>query len=709
LCIAIETRFVDYVVEALTGDPTLVSEAILMCLKTVADSSYRQLLLKNFLPFAKISCGEFQLSHLYHALSRADAVADLLTALRSSVDVDHWLLAYQIAFDLAENASQRFRADIIRVLPSEMSDVFNILTRQQQMEMYLHFLFNNCDTDIHILVALKESLDFSKMAIRSGIAISYSFMYTGTADDNFYRHNTPWFSSGRGWSQFVTIASVGAIHRGHLRAAVQVLQPFIAKGAPPYALGGALYALGLIYANYTWESRILEIVLQAMRNAPSPVIKHGGCLAVGLIALCTHNSGLYDQMAGVMCGDSPEAGEAAGYAMGMIMLGYGPCEQLTKLQQYTALTPHEKVMRGGAMGLALGMYGTEEKSDRQYLTLVSSQHPLMREGAAWTVALAYVGTASGTALQRLLHLAVSDVNGDVRRAAVIGVGFVLSKRPNEAPAMLDLLSKSYHAHVRSGAALAVGIACAGTGMPEAVEILKPLLADLEDFVKQSAMIAMAMVLQQQSDAAVPYCVEFRKYLRGMISKKKPEMQVFGLCLAYGILSASGRSVVISCNSLRGENSIVATVGLALFCNFFFWHPLALMLLLAFHPTGIIGLDKSLETPKWQFLSLGSKRLYANPPSFESEKKVAQIAESIQLSISKKKEEPKPEAAKAKTRDDEEDDEVDWQILNNASRVTLRQIEGIDLNYSERYRPVTGEVFHGFVMLKEIESQEEEDE
>jgi hypothetical protein len=43
----------------------------------------------------------------------------------------------------------------------------------------------------------------------------------------------------------------------------------------------------------------------------------------------------------------------------------------------------------------------------------------------YTIALAYCGTASNKAIRRLLHVAVSDVSDDVRRAAVTALGFVL--------------------------------------------------------------------------------------------------------------------------------------------------------------------------------------------------------------------------------------------------------------------------------------------
>jgi 26S proteasome regulatory subunit N2 len=332
--------------------------------------------------------------------------------------------------------------------------------------------------------------------------------------------------------------------------------------------------------------------------------------------------------------------------------------------------------------------------------LLNSRIPLLRQSAAWVTALAYVGSASNVALQRLLHLAVSDVNPDVRRAAVTGIGFVLSRSPKEVPGMVDLLAKSYHPHVRAGAALALGITAAGTGMPEAIAILEPLLNDLEEFVKQAAMIAMALVLQQQSDTCVPFCKKFRAYLRKLIKRKGSEMEVFGLCVAYGVMNAGGRNVVVSCNSLRGENSALPTVGLALFCNYFYWNPLTLMLPLAFHPTTIIGLDRNLQLANWKILSRGSPALYANPPSFESETEIIKNTKAT-LSITPQ-ELQQPSVEKSMVEPEEE-----WSVLENPSRVTLNQFPGIDLNYSESYRPVCEEIFHGFVMLKEIAEGEDD--
>ncbi len=61
----------------------------------------------------------------------------------------------------------------------------------------------------------------------------------------------------------------------------------------------------------------------------------------------------------------------------------------------------------------------------------------------------------------------------------------------------------------AGAAMAVGVACAGTGMRSAVDLLAPLLTDAVDFVRQGALISTALVLMQQPEAKVRTCATFR--------------------------------------------------------------------------------------------------------------------------------------------------------------------------------------------------------
>lgn len=91
------------------------------------------------------------------------------------------------------------------------------------------------------------------------------------------------------------------------------------------------------------------------------------------------------------------------------------------------------------------------------------QDPILRFGGMFAIGMAYRGTDNNGAIQKLLHFAVSDVSDDVRRAAVINLGFVLLGVPDQCPAIVSLLAQSYNPHLRYGAAMAVGIACAGSG------------------------------------------------------------------------------------------------------------------------------------------------------------------------------------------------------------------------------------------------------
>ena len=47
-----------------------------------------------------------------------------------------------------------------------------------------------------------------------------------------------------------------------------------------------------------------------------------------------------------------------------------------------------------------------------------------------------------------LHNSCADVSNDVRRAAVLNLGFVLAASPEQCPKIVSLLAESYNPHVR---------------------------------------------------------------------------------------------------------------------------------------------------------------------------------------------------------------------------------------------------------------------
>lgn len=258
---------------------------------------------------------------------------------------------------------------------------------------------------------------------------------------------------------------------------------------------------------------------------------------------------------------------------------------MQSMLQYAHDTSHEKIVRGLAIGIALLVYGCEERADTLIKQMTDDKDPHLRYGGMYAIAMAYCGTANNSAMKILLHAAVSDVNDDVRRAAVTALGFVLFRVPSQCPRVVSLLAASYNPHMRYGSAMAVGIACAGTGMQSAMDVLEPLWADPVDFVRQAAFMATAMVLIQHNETQTPKVKKFREHLDKAIGDPHEEiLSRFGAILSAGILDAGGRNVTISLRSRAGHHRMSSIIGMAVFTQSWYWYPLVHFLSLSFTPT-----------------------------------------------------------------------------------------------------------------------------
>jgi len=86
--------------------------------------------------------------------------------------------------------------------------------------------------------------------------------------------------------------------------------------------------------------------------------------------------------------------------------------------------------------------------------------------------------------------------------------------------------------------MALGIACAGTGLKEAIALLDPMTNDPVNFVRQGALIASAMILIQQTEATCARVKDFRAlYAKVVVDKHEDVMAKFGAILAQGIIDA----------------------------------------------------------------------------------------------------------------------------------------------------------------------------
>merc|ERR1711881_793067 len=299
--------------------------------------------------------------------------------------------------------------------------------------------------------------------------------------------------------------------------------------------------------------------------------------------------------------------------------------------QYAHDTQHEKIVRGLAMGMALVMYARQEAADELINGLLEDPDPTLRYGGIMTLALAYCGTSSNKAVRKLLHVAVSDVSDDVRRVAVMSLGFVLFRKPGSVPRMVELLAESYNPHVRYGATMALGIACAGTGLDEAIDLLEPMMKDSVDFVRQGALISLAMILVQQNEVMNPKVGTIRKQLAKVIADRHEDaMAKFGCALALGIIDAGGRNCTIGLQTQTGNLNMSAVVGMAVFTQYWYWFPLTHFLCLSFTPSSVIGVDEELEIPAFKFHSNTRPSLFDYPP--EAEVKKEEEVEKVKTAV-----------------------------------------------------------------------------
>ncbi|PWN48456.1 putative RPN2-26S proteasome regulatory subunit [Violaceomyces palustris] len=678
LGIALETRRLDIIEEvySVTRDQALLSYVLEATIGVVPSIELRNkilnLLVKLFQSLP--SPDNFSISQCYVYLNEPTLASRLLFELvqkahqpssssLANTENDPLLVAYQVAFDLAEGATQEFlenvRADLQTKIGSsikqepgapsgedaEMGDeakeadtvdscigrIRNILQGEESIQLYLDFLQRSNKADLPILKTTKDSLDARNSVYHSAMSFSNAFMNAGTTSDQFLRDNLDWLAKASNWSKFTATAALGVLNKGNLKEGISILRPYLPQevSSSVYSEGGSLFALGLIHANHGAE--VMDLLKNTLKNNPAEIVQHGAALGLGAAGMATGNEDVYEELRNILYTDSAIAGEAAGYAMGLVMLGTGSSKAVEEMLQYAHETQHEKIIRGLAIGIAMLFYGKEEQADGMIDTLMADKDAILRYGGIYTVALAYAGTGNNKAIRRLLHVAVSDVNDDVRRAAVTSLGFLLFRNPTQVPRIVQLLSESYNPHVRYGSTLALGIACAGTGLEEAVDLLEPMTKDPVDFVRQGACMSLAMIFIQQNENLNPRATAARKTFEKIISDKHEDaMAKFGAALAQGLIDAGGRNVTISLQSRGGSNNMPAIVGMALFTQFWYWFPLAHFASLAFTPTALIGLNRELRIPQFEFISEAKPSLFAYPSSFKapSEKKVEKVETAV---------------------------------------------------------------------------------
>mmetsp|Transcript_8885 Transcript_8885/g.13195 ORF Transcript_8885/g.13195 Transcript_8885/m.13195 type:complete len:977 (-) Transcript_8885:2177-5107(-) len=617
----------------------------------------------------------FSLKECLVFLNKGERMAKLLSQLLASTNKRHVLIAYQIGFDLQDRAPQRFVKELVSRLegnnPDAMVDdeeeddvmgdddvivsddvkertqkLLKVLSGTISIEYYLDFLYRRNETDLNILYGIKNSFDKAAIPLHATI-IANAYMHAGTSVDVFLRDNLDWLKHATNWAKFSATASLGVIHKGNIKDSRTILEPYLPRddnqeGSSVYSEGGSLYGLGLIHSNHGGD--VMEYLRRHVMQGEDKVILHGACLGLGLTALATENEELFDELLGKLYDEKDAvAGEGIAITIGLVMLGSGNLEAAENLLTFSREVPHEKKLRGIVLAIAMIVYGCEEAANKLIETMKDDKDPIVRYGAMYMLGMAYCGTSNNYAIRNLLQVAVSDVSDDVRRAAVTNLGFILFKNPKQVPRLVVLLGQSYNPHVRYGVAMALGIACAGTGLKEAIDILSVLAEDPVDYVQQGAFIALSMILNQLNKHSVDengekigdMMTKYRDMFKSTYTKRNLIMKKLGAILASGIIDAGGRNVTI-CLHKNGHNKMRNVVGLMMFTQYWFWYPYLHFLSLAFEPTTVIGLNEQFKMPKVELDCQARPSLYAYPEKVAVEQKEEKkVGPRVALSVSRK--------------------------------------------------------------------------
>ena len=520
---------------------------------------------------------------------------ELMSFISRLVNSDDSIRGAQMAIDLGKSGkyNQQLQSSAELGLPFPVNHKFFTSLR-------LKFLSNRNHSDMLILDRTKTFLAANSSMHHQALTFANAIMQAGTTCDELLRTDLAWFGQASNWAKFSAVSSLGVIHQGQDNP-IGLLESFLPKegiSTSEYAEGGALYALGLISPMSNTSSsekdpsdQVWDLLLKNVKSSKSEVAQHGACLGLGLLSMGRGPGEEIEALKSVLYSDNAVAGEAAALAIGLVFYGGNyDVDVLDEIIEYSKDTQHEKISRGIALAVALSYAETCEGIDTSYHLLQrmlrNQNDPIQRYGGVWGIALSYVGTGSRDALDILLKISVTDTSDDVRRAAVTGLGFILSGS-EELPEVLRLLLISYNPHIRYGAAMALGIAFAASGSLDIVNMLKPLSRDLIDFVRQAALLAMSMILQQQPESITK---EFRKALEASIQTKHEDAMVkFGAVLSQGILDAGGRNCIFTLKNVVGKKPVA---GLALFTQFWYWYPLIHMTSLALVPSAFISVSLS---------------------------------------------------------------------------------------------------------------------
>ena len=583
-------------------------------------------------------------------LNNSDALASTLLGILQEEDRS---IAYQICFDLYDNQNPSYLRLLINTINSinnekqfnlgeKLDNVKKILKGEISRDIIFKTLKKYNHVELKVLEDLMKSVEKGGSIENLGVILTNAFCNSHTGNAEFATKNINFVSKATNWARFIATASLGVINMGNTsKGYKEIFRDYLPGGSRAssiYCLGGAYYGIGLIHAG-TNDADLMSFYRQALARQQNnkEAIQHGIYLGMGLVAMASHDHDLYEFVREGIYTDDAIIGEAAGIAVGLIMVGSKDEGAIDDLMKYVHDTQHEKIIRAIAIALALIVYNAGEAADTLIEQLSSEKDPILRYGAMYCIGMAYCGSGNTAMLKKLIKFSVSDVSDAVRRAALINIGFLEIRTPDilfENLKVLGLLSESYNSHVRYGATMAIGISCAGSGKVKPYKVIEPLFTDPNYLVRQAALIASGLIFSQTTLKQEEGIKEFTENLQNILDDKNEHLLIkFGAYISKGLMYLGGKNCVINLVSNTGENKMRSIIGMCLFTQYYYWFPMIHMLNLSVCPTFLYNLDDKLKLPKnYKMLSKAKPSIFGYPKEEEKDTKKKEVkAEAAVLS------------------------------------------------------------------------------
>lgn len=396
-----------------------------------------------------------------------------------------------------------------------------------------------------------------------------------------------------------------------------------------YPNGGALYGLGLIYAG-SCDKAVIDYIMGVTRHADhskNDVVMHGSCLGLGLTAFASENNDIKERLNDFMNISSSVIGEAAGLSLGLVFAGTANEAILGELLNYAEETDHEKVLRSICMSIGILNFG---KPSKEILSNLEG-NPKVKLSVPMYIAMAYFKTSNHEAVRKLLNC-TNDISNEVKRSAVIALGFVMYHDPHLIE-LMKMMIYSYNPSIRYACAMALMVGCKET--KDALDLIWPLLTDAVDYVRQAAFISISIIMQVSTVQSEPRLADFRKIVSETMAKKHEEtLSKMGAILANGLLDIGGRNMVVSLTTRAGVPKIQSVVYMLVFTHFWNWFPYINFIGLTLTVSAFIGVTAKLRIPtSFTFKSACKSSMFDYPPNIVKEEKKEETKKDTKVTLS----------------------------------------------------------------------------